>query len=468
MRLRLILSFVLIVLVTVAGVVFIARQGAANEVRAFMARGGMVRLDNLAASLEDYYRLHHSWDGAEVVLADFSGPMGAGFGNRYQSGGQGMGGMMSQDLTLADSEGKIVASTSTGSSASRLSASELQVALPLKSGLRTVGYLLPGGGMGLTAGDERFLVMRLTNAAVLGGLAAGGIALLLAYYLATRLIRPVQALTNAAHQLSQGDLSQRVAVQGKDELASLGLAFNHMADSLQSAQQSRRAMTADIAHELRTPLAVQRANLEALQDGIYTLTPQNLTPILEQNQLLTRLVDDLRTLALVDAGQLNLERTLTDLPALVERSVGRFRPQAEARSITVTLHAPPACPSVLLDPTRIEQVLGNLLSNALRYIPPGGEISLSMVCASQHVELAIHDSGPGIPTEALELIFERFYRADRARSRAEGGSGLGLAIARQLAEAHGGTLTAANHPQGGAVFTLRLPLNGKSAHDDEK
>ncbi len=468
MRIRLILSFVLIVLVTVAGVVLIARQGAAYEVRAFMTRGGMLRLDSLTASLEGYYQQHQSWDGAEALLADFSGPLGAGFGSQYHGGGQGMGGMMNQDLILADSQGNIVARTSSSSGASRLSASELKVALPLKSGLRTVGYLLPGGGMGLTSGDERFLVMRLTNAAFLGGLAAGGVALLLAYFLASRLIRPVQALTAAAHRLSQGDLTQRVAVQGKDELASLGLAFNHMADSLQSSQENRRAMTADIAHELRTPLAVQRANLEALQDGIYTLTPQNLAPILEQNQMLTRLVDDLRILALVDAGQLNLERTLTDLPALVEQSIARFRPQAQANHISVTLHALSACPPVLLDSMRIEQVLWNLLSNALRYIPAGGEISLNLACADQYIELTVHDSGPGIPAEALELIFERFYRADRSRSRLEGGSGLGLAIARQLAEAHGGTLTAANHPQGGAVFTLRLPLNGATAHDAQE
>jgi two-component system OmpR family sensor kinase/two-component system sensor histidine kinase BaeS len=458
MRLRLILSFVLIVLVTVAGMVIIARQGATNEVRAFMARGGMVRLDNLVTNLEDYYARNRSWEGAGDILAAFSSP-GAEKGNRPEGAGQGMGAMMSQDLILADRDGNVVADSSGSRGDSLLSASELELALPLKSGWTTVGYLLPSGGTGFTAGEERFLVTRLTNAAFLGGLAAGGIALLLAYYLATRLIHPVQALTSAAHQLSQGDLSQRVAVTGEDELAALGQAFNHMANSLQQVQENRRAMTADIAHELRTPLAVQRANLEALQDGIYTLSAENLAPILEQNYLLTRLVDDLRTLALADAGQLPLELTPTNLPALVERIIGRFRPQAEARQINVNLQIPESCPAILLDPTRIEQVLGNLLSNALRYIPQNGIIEVSLVCATGQAELTIHDSGPGIPVEALERVFERFYRADRSRSREEGGSGLGLAIARQLVEAHGGMLSAANHPQGGAVFTLRVPLH---------
>jgi signal transduction histidine kinase len=299
-------------------------------------------------------------------------------------------------------------------------------------------------------------MQRLTRAAVIGGLIAGGIAMLLALYLAYRLIRPVRLLTLAAQRLSTGDLSQRVKITGKDELAELGQTFNQMAESLQHARASRQAMTADIAHELRTPLAVQRANLEALQDGVYALNPENLEPILEQNRLLTRLVDDLRILTLADAGQLKLDSTLTDLAALVARLVERFRPQAEARRVTLHFEIPPDLPDVVLDPMRIEQVLGNLLSNALRYTPPGGEISLGLKVAPPHVLLTVRDTGPGIPPEALPFVFERFYRVDRSRSRDEGGSGLGLAIARQIVEAHGGTLSAANHPQGGAIFTIRL------------
>jgi signal transduction histidine kinase len=232
-----------------------------------------------------------------------------------------------------------------------------------------------------------------------------------------------------------------------------------MADALQSAEESRRAMTADIAHELRNPLAVQRANLEALQDGIYPLTPENLTPILEQNLLLTRLVEDLRTLALADSGHLNLERSPTLLRDCVQRVVEQFSPQADSRGIAIQWSAREDCPPVNVDAGRIEQIIGNLLSNALRYTPQGGKIWLDLTCTGEQIQLTVRDSGPGIPVEALPHVFERFFRADRSRSRAEGGSGLGLAIARRLAEAHGGSLTAANHPQGGALFTLTLPLN---------
>ena len=220
-------------------------------------------------------------------------------------------------------------------------------------------------------------------------------------------------------------------------------------------------MTADIAHELRTPLAVQRAHLEALQDGIYPLSAQNLQPVLDQNETLTRLVEDLRTLALADAGELSLERTWVDLLELVKRVLARFQAAAAERSVALLLESPQTaagCMEVWGDPLRLEQILNNLLSNAIRYTPAQKPVHISVICQSDLVEVAMHDSGPGISPEILPHIFERFYRADPARSREEGGTGLGLSIARQLAMAQDGTLTASNHPQGGSVFTLRMPV----------
>jgi signal transduction histidine kinase len=311
--------------------------------------------------------------------------------------------------------------------------------------------------MNFSPGDESFLVQRLTRAAVIGGLIAGGVALLLALYLSSRLSHPVRLLTAAAQRLSSGDLSQRVAIQGEDELAELGQTFNRMAGSLQTAQESRRAMTADIAHELRNPLAVQRAHLEALQDGIYPLTGENLGPVLAQNVLLTRLVEDLRMLAQADAGQLELNFSQVDLSDLTARVVARYRPQADALKVAIAFETVSDCPAVPADPERIEQVLGNLLSNALRFVPEGGKINLTLTCEPKEMSLTVRDDGPGIPTEALPRLFERFYRADRGRSRQDGGSGLGLAIARQIVELHGGSISVENHPQGGAVFQINLP-----------
>jgi two-component system sensor histidine kinase BaeS len=453
MRLRLFLSFTLIVAVSVLSFAILARQGAVSDVRTFMPRGGVAGLENLVRALEDYYQANQTWQGAEQVLE--SAAPGRGRGSSGM--GPGPGGMMGPNFVLADAQGKVLIDTSETPISGRLSQNELDYALPLATDQEIVGYLLPEGGLALSQTDQSRLISSLNNTALTAGLIAGAASLFLALFLAYRLLRPVRALTGAAERLAAGDLNQRVEVRGDDELAALGRTFNRMAASLQQSEQSRRAMTADIAHELRNPLAVQRANLEALQDGIYPLTSENLAPILEQNHLLSRLVEDLRTLALADAGQLELVRTPTDLAALLQRIIGRFEPQASASRIDLQILSPEACSPIDVDPGRIEQILGNLLSNAIRYTPAGGGIELRLTCTPAEIRLSVWDSGPGIPEQALPNVFERFYRADKARSRAEGGTGLGLAIARQLARAHGGRLEAANHPEGGAVFTLTIP-----------
>jgi signal transduction histidine kinase len=300
---------------------------------------------------------------------------------------------------------------------------------------------------------------RLNRVAITAGLIAGGIAIVVALLLSQGLLRPIRELTRGATNLAKGDLTHRVEVQGRDELATLGQTFNHMAASLEQAEARRRAMTADIAHELRNPLAVQRAHLEALQDGVYPLSPKNLAPIEEQNRLLTRLVEDLRTLALADAGKIELELTSTDLNKLADRVIARFQPQADTQQVELKLSLDETCPPLVLDSQRIEQILNNLLNNALRHTPEGGWINLKTQSLDETVQVIVHDSGPGIPEEAIAHIFERFFKTERSRSRAEGGTGLGLSIARKLAQAHGGDLTAANHVQGGALFTLSLPTS---------
>jgi len=451
MRTKLFLSFSLIVIVSVILVAVIARRGAVNEVNTFMFRGGMYGLSDLTTGLENYYRRDGSWANVQNLM-DLS-PRGMG----------GMAGMMGQRVIVVDVSGTVVADTQGSSIGDKLDQSILSSFIPLLVNGKIAGYLGAAGGIGFNAANQQLVLNRLNRGVVIAGLLAGALGLVLSTGLAYTLLRPVQALTVAAHKLAQGDLSHRVAVGGDDELATLGHTFNQMADSLQQAEESRRAMTADIAHELRTPLAVQRANLEALQDGIYPLTVDNLAPVIEQNHLLTRLVEDLRTLALTDAGQIELERTPTDLPALVGKVVERFQPQAVSQQVKLTIAVPPTpMPPVLLDPVRLEQMLTNLLSNALRYSPPGGQIDVDVATLSNLVRITVHDNGPGIPSEALPYIFERFYRADKSRSRSEGGSGLGLAIARNLARAHGGDLTAVNHASGGALFTLTLPLDGKN------
>lgn len=453
MRLRLILSFALVVFVSIVSIVLLVRQGTERAVVNFMYRGGALGLEDLVTELEDYYQSQRTWQGVETFVHFLSRGRGRGAGQQFGSGG-----LSAQGFILADAQGRVLVSSNTSKTDGVLNESELRNAINLEVGGEIVGLLWVEGSTTFSRGAEQFLVDRLSGAAITAALIAGGVSLLLALYLANRLLRPVQNLTNAAQLMSQGDLSQRVPISGNDEMSMLGSAFNHMALTLQQVNESRRALTADIAHELRTPLAVQRAHLEAIQDGIYPLTLENLEPIHDQTLLLSRLVEDLRTLALADSGQITLELVPTDLPSLIRRVVDRFVIQAASQNLSINVDTPGNCPVVNIDPGRIEQLLGNLLSNAMRHTPPGGKIDTRVECSNQQVIVQVRDSGPGIDSQALPHVFERFFRVDKSRSRSEGGTGLGLAIARQIADLHGGKLNASNHPQGGAVFTLVIPI----------
>ncbi len=377
MRIKLFLSFALVVLASVIGVVVFTRLSAVQDVRSFMFQGGMTDVQGLVSNLQNYYHTHGSWQGVEnilIVTGNGSGK-GAGMGSGM------MGGMMDQRLRLADASGNLLVDTQDPQASGKLSQADLNSAIALQDGARTVGYLLPAGGIAFGPGSQTDLLNRLGRSAVIAGIVAGGLSLILALLLAFGLNKPIHELTRASQGLAAGNLSRRVPVQGNDELAALGRSFNQMAESLQHAEESRRGMTADIAHELRTPLSVQRAHLEAIQDGVYPLTVENLTPILEQNYLLTRLVEDLRTLALAEAGQLTLERKPTDFAELVQRSVERFAPQAAAHQVALSVVGAAGLSEKLilsLDPARVEQILGNLLTNALRYTPPGGRICLTI------------------------------------------------------------------------------------------
>ncbi len=454
MRMRLILAFVLVTLVPIAAITLFARVSVEQQVQNYMTSGGMVGLDVLVDSLKDYYASNQSWQGAESLMQSTHGGGGRGFG---------MGGMMmNQRLRLIDASGVLVYDTvGTQTPGETISAVELLAAVHIKNARgKLIGYLWAEGGLGVNASSGQRLIQRLNNVTLLAGGVALAIALVLALLMGSWLASPLQRLEQAARRMADGDLSQRVAVKGHDELATLAQSFNHMAASLQDSEGRRQAMTADIAHELRTPLAVQRAQLEAMQDGIYAMTPENLQIALDQNSTLSRLVEDLRTLALADARELQLERVPVDLRQLAADSLARFQPAALERStgLVLNIDSGQACPRVLGDALRIEQILNNLLANALRHTPENGAVQLSITCSDRVARLSIHDSGAGIAEEALPHLFERFYRVDRARSREQGGTGLGLAIARQLAELMGGTLTAANHKQGGAEFILQLPL----------
>jgi two-component system OmpR family sensor kinase/two-component system sensor histidine kinase BaeS len=276
--------------------------------------------------------------------------------------------------------------------------------------------------------------------------------------------RPVVKLTDATRAVAHGDLDVRVQGQYPGELGELAVSFNRMTEELARTDELRRNMTADVAHELRTPLSVIRGKLEGVLDGVYPATPAHLEPILEETKLLAHLVEDLRLLALAEAGQLVLEEQSVDVGDLLRDAQVNFGPQADDRGVTLALDLPSDLPQVTADRRRIAQVVGNLLTNALRHTPQGGCVTLSAVQSPPldegdkgWVTVTVSDTGVGIPAEDLPYIFERFWRGEKSRSRAGGGSGLGLAIAKHLVEMHGGSIVVESTPGAGSTFRFTLP-----------
>jgi len=302
----------------------------------------------------------------------------------------------------------------------------------------------------------------VNRALLLIAVAAGLSAVLLILGLSRRILAPVETLTAAARRMEAGDLSQRVEIKSRDEIGDLARAFNAMADGLTRLEELRRNMVSDVAHELRTPLSNIQGYLEAIQDGVVEPEQRIIDSIHEEALLLNRLVDDLQDLSLAEAGQLRLERRPTELAPVVWKAVEAIQPQAAASEITLRVDLPEGLPLVDVDPERVGQVLRNLLDNALTHTPAGGKIAVTAGASGRWVEVSVQDTGDGITAEDLPHVFERFYRADKSRSRATGGAGLGLAIARQLVEAHGGEIGAQSDgvPGRGTRFSFRLPVEG--------
>jgi signal transduction histidine kinase len=309
-----------------------------------------------------------------------------------------------------------------------------------------------------TESPESLFLKNMNRAILYGALGAVVLALLLGALLARTIARPVQDLTEATQVIAHGQLGHQVPVRTKDEIGRLAESFNQMSSDLAGSVQQRRQMTADIAHDLRTPLSVIMGYTESLSDGKFKGSPEIYRIMHKETQHLNRLIEDLRTLSLADAGELPLTRRFVATHELLARIADAYQIQAEQQEVTLTVNAAEDLPLIYIDPDRMVQVLGNLVSNAFRFTPAGGTIGLTAVATLHHLTLTIQDSGTGIAPEDLSHIFSRFYKGDKSRQH-NGESGLGLAIARSIVEAHGGKITAVSPPNAGTTFTITLPIN---------
>jgi signal transduction histidine kinase len=271
---------------------------------------------------------------------------------------------------------------------------------------------------------------------------------------------PLANIMAATDAVAEGDLSTRIEESGPGEFRRMARSFNRMAEELERADQQRRNLTADVAHELRTPLHILQGNLEGILDGVYEATPEQIEGMLDETRMLSRLVEDLQTLSLAEAGQLHLRMEQVDVAELMADVSTSFSGPMEAAGIDLQVETEGAASDLTVngDAERLDQVLSNLMGNALRHTPKGGSILLRAESNPKGVRLIVRDNGEGIPPEDLPFIFERFWRGDKSRQRQSGaGSGLGLAIARQFVQAHGGKISVESEPGQGTIFTIDLP-----------
>jgi signal transduction histidine kinase len=442
---KLMLALGLTVLVSVGTVAIMANASAERHFDDYVSFEMRPRIASYGPLLAEYYSEVGSWDG-----------VGAFFEHNVQSGerlsGRGFGAGEGMSLILADERGRVIYDPSGRYLGRRLRSSILEESLSVAINGETVGYVMAGSGP-----RQQEFSDSVNGSIIAASVVAGLVAILLGLLLIRTVVSPLRAVRDAAQRIGRGELSFRVPISSSDEIGDLARHFNEMAAALEQDETSRRKMMADIAHELRTPLAVMRGQAEALQDGVFALTPENIAPIREQTILLARLVDDLRDLALAEARQLPLELSDVDLSRLVPRVIRGFQPQAQAKGLSLSADLAESLPLIQADSQRLEQILGNLLSNALRHTPKGGKILVKAWSDATSAWLAVIDDGQGIASDDLPHLFDRFYRAGVARSRSDGGTGLGLSIAKQLVEAHGGEITVESELGKGATFTVRLP-----------
>jgi signal transduction histidine kinase len=447
LRFRLLVVLILVVVAAVGGIALFSTQVITRTFRGYEDHRGMLRDRRFEGFLSEFYKRHEDWADVQPELER----MGEITGERIVlTDGQGQ--------VVADSEGKLIgesAGNGWGPPAAQIVhqgilVGRLYVDIPEWPGLPGIeGVLAP-----------------LNRTLLLIALVAGISAVLLTLGVSRRIFAPVEALTAAARRMEAGDLSQRVDITSDDEIGDLARAFNGMADGLARIEELRRQLVTDVAHELRTPLTNIRGYLQALRDGVVEPGNHVIESLYEEAMLLNHLVDDLQELSLAEAGQLGLERQQVALCDVVDRAVGAFGSRAEVKGVGLPVDLPEDLPLVDVDPRRIGQVLRNLLDNALTHTPTGGEVGVAARVSHPEpsrrsggwVEVTVWDTGGGISVEDLPYDFERFYRADRSRSRATGGAGLGLAIAKQLVEAHGGRIEVESTLGQGTRFTFTLPV----------
>lgn len=441
LQFRLLMAFALVILVAIGTVSIIESYTIGAEVRQYEEFADQIRLDRTERLLSRYYLDRGNWLGVQPLVEQ-------------------MGSLYERRVLITDSSGNVIADSLGELIGKQYKADSPSIRLAPRPDGGSLGtlYILRSEAESASAA----LIKVLNRFLMLGGILALVVAAVVTVFMSRKILKPVQALTVAARRLGAGDFSHRVQVSGKGEMAELAQTFNSMTDNLERGEMLRRNMVSDVAHELRTPISNIRGQLEAIDDGLIQPDAHTLNSIQEEALLLSRLIDDLQELTLAEAGKLSLFRQSEDVAQLIHKSVAAASTKATASGIILTIDLPERLPPCDIDSQRIGQVLRNLLENAITHTPKGGTVTVAARQVQEHVEIDVVDTGEGIPAEHLPNVFERFYRADKSRTRSTGGSGLGLTIARRLVEAHGGQIGVQSEAGKGSRFYFTIPVSSSS------
>ena len=468
LQFRLILSFALVLAFSLAAVSAYVGISADREAERLQRNTDEARARRIARTLERFYSSNGGWGDLQPVLER------TGF-------------VAGRDIVVVDVDGKPVGNT-TGGPTAELTGLDANGPTPVIVDDKRVGSVyvekdiaaLRRGKVpkrpppmwtrfaNVTGEQTRQgsfvepVVTRLTDTTnrslLLAGAGAGLVGLLLVSLISRRVLGPVRGLTAASRKMGAGDLSQRVPEGGRDEVGELARTFNAMAGKLEDAERQRRDMVADVAHELRTPLSNIQGYVEAIRDGVLEPDRATIGTVHHQVLYLAELVEDLRLLTEAEAEDFRLDREPGSLVDTIRDSVEGARAKAETAGVALEAELPVTSPTTSFDHTRMSQVVGNLLDNAVRHTPAGGTVTVTAAFEHSKASVAVSDTGDGIASERLPFVFDRFYRVDPSRSRATGGAGLGLTIAKKLVEAHGGSIRAESEVGRGSRFTFDLPL----------
>ena len=477
LKVKLAIAFVIVALITGAVVALVFNRFNSKQFADFVIESQRQELIQL---LSEYYQENGTWQGAELfftsmprtIIRDntqgkWQGRKNAGQGPRFGQGGNVIDVEIEEDDTLtvpgrlfglATTDGTVIIALPGGTPAGKaLNTAIIESSDPIIVDKKKVGYLLTVDQFpGYSLAESQF-IKNSNRSLWLALLGATIVAAIIGFFIARGITKPLETLTQASQRIANRELNTKVPQLSHDEIGTLAETFNHMSERLEESDRLRKQMTADIAHDLRTPLTIIGGYVESMRDGDLKATPERLEIIADETNRLSNLVNDLRLLSIADAGELSLQLQLTNPNTLLNYSLQLFEVQAARKNISLELSSMPGNAQILVDEDRMIQVFSNLMSNAIEYSPEGSLVMLRASEEKAQILLEVIDSGPGINEEDLPYVFERFHRADRARQHSEQHSGLGLAIAKEIVKAHKGEISLKSVIGKGTTIEIRLP-----------